>query len=316
LQYHEIMKNEVRVFAPASVGNAIVGFDILGLALTKPGDEIVARRSDVPGLRIVDISGDEGKLPYDVEKNTAGFAALSLLRHLGQTALGIELEIHKRMPFGSGLGSSAASAVGGAYAVNLLLGSPLSKNELLPFAMHGEQLASGGFHADNVAPSLLGGIILICSNQNLDVHALPVPDELFAAVVYPEVEVLTKTARSILKPDISLRQHIEQSGFLGGFVTALFRSDYDLMARTLRDIVIEPQRAQLIPNFHQVQEATLSAGALGCSISGAGPSMIALCRGEDIAYIAGHTMQQVFSAAGIRNELFISAVNPHGAIEL
>jgi len=310
------MKNEVRVFAPASVGNAIVGFDILGLALTKPGDEIVARCSDVPGLRIVKISGDEGKLPYDVEKNTAGFAALSLLRHLGQTELGIELEIHKRMPFGSGLGSSAASAVGGAYAVNLLLGSPLSKKELLPFAMHGEQLASGGFHADNVAPSLLGGIILICSNQNMDVHALPVPDELFAAVVYPEVEVLTKTARSILKPDISLRQHIEQSGFFGGFVTALFRSDYDLMARTLRDVVIEPQRAQLIPKFHQVQEAATSAGALGCSISGAGPSLIALCRGEDVAHMAGHAMQQVFSAAGIQNELFISAVNPHGAIEL
>jgi homoserine kinase len=182
--------------------------------------------------------------------------------------------------------------------------------------MHGEQLASGGFHADNVAPSLLGGIILICSNQNLDVHSLPVPDELHAAVVYPEVEVLTKTARSILKADISLRQHIEQSGNLGGFVTGFIPKRLRSDGRTLQDVVIEPQRAQLIPNFHQVQEAAFAAGALGCSISGAGPSMIALCRGEAVAKWWGHAMQQVFPNAGIHNELFISAVNPHGAIEL
>ncbi len=307
---------EVKIFAPASAGNAIVGFDILGLALEHPGDEIIVRHSKRPGLHISAITGDEGKLPYDPELNTAGLAALSVLKHLGETGIGIEMEIHKHMPFGSGLGSSAASAVGGAFAVNLLLGSPLSKKELLPFAMQGEQLASGAYHADNVAPSLLGGIILIRSNQDLDVHSLPVPDELFAAVVYPQVEILTKEARGILKPEIALKKHIEQSGLLGGFITGLFRSDYELIGRSLRDVVIEPQRARLIPHFYEVQSAALYAGALGCSISGAGPSVIALCRGASVAKAAGEAMQEVFSRAGIANELFLSAVNRDGAIAL
>lgn len=310
------MLHEVKVFAPASVGNAIVGFDIMGLALSRPGDEIVARRSGRPGLRITAITGDEGKLPYDPEKNTAGLAASSLLKHLDKTDLGIELEIHKRMPFGSGLGSSAASAVGGAFAVNVLLGSPLSKRALLPFAMQGEQLASGGYHADNVAPSLLGGIILIRSNRDLDVLSLPVPAELYAAVVYPQVEILTKMARGILKTEVPLKQHVEQSGYLGGFITGLFCSDYDLIGRALRDVIIEPQRAGMIPHFYEVQQAALSAGALGCSISGAGPSMVALCKGDAIAAQVGAAMQQVFTLAGIRNELFLSAVNAEGAIAL
>ncbi|MBX2928934.1 MAG: homoserine kinase [Saprospiraceae bacterium] len=310
------MLHEVKVFAPASVGNAIVGFDMMGLALSRPGDEIVARRSERPGLHITAITGDEGKLPYDPEKNTAGLAASSLLKHLDKTGLGIELEIHKCMPFGSGLGSSAASAVGGAFAVNVLLGSPLSKRELLPFAMQGEQLASGGYHADNVAPSLLGGIILIRSNRDLDVLSLPVPTELYAAVVYPEVEILTKTARGILKTEVPLKQHVVQSGYLGGFMAGLFCSDYDLIGRSLRDVIIEPQRACMIPHFYEVQQAALSAGALGCSISGAGPSMVALCKGDAIAAQVGAAMQQIFTQAGIPNELFLSAVNAEGAIAL
>ncbi len=304
---------EVKVFAPASVGNAIVGFDMMGLALFSPGDEVIARRSVRAGLRITAITGDEGRLPYDPEQNTAGVAALSLLEHLGESGWGIEMEIHKRMPFGSGLGSSAASAVGGALAVNLLLGSPLSKLELLPFAMQGERLASGSFHADNVAPSLLGGIVLIRSNAELDVHALPVPGELRVAVVYPHVEILTKTARGILKPDVPLKRHIEQSGNLGGLITGLFCSDYALIGRSLRDVVIEPQRAQLIPHFYEVQAAAFSAGALGCSISGAGPSMVAICRGEAAAASAGQAMQRAFTAAGIPSDLFLSAVNCRGA---
>jgi homoserine kinase len=306
----------VRVFAPASVGNAIVGFDILGLALARPGDEVVARFSTRPGLRITAISGDEGRLPYAVEKNTAGVAAQALLAHLHQLDTGIELEIHKRMPFGSGLGSSAASAVGGAYAVNLLLGNPLSKRELLRFAMQGEQLASGGFHADNVAPSMLGGIVLICDNPTIDVHQLPVPSELYAAVIYPDVEILTKTARSILKPTLHLEQHIQQHAYLGGFITGLFRHDYALMGRSLRDVVIEPQRAQLIPHFYAVQQAAMQAGALGCSISGAGPSVVALCEGASVANNAALAMQEVFHAAGIRHQPFLSAVNPDGVIQI
>ncbi len=303
---------EVKVFAPASIGNAIVGFDMLGIALEQPGDEIIARYSDVPGLHISVISGDEGRLSYDPKRNTAGLAALKLLEHLNKSALGIELEVHKCMPFGSGLGSSAASAVGGAFAVNLLLGSPLSKKELLPFAMLGEQLASGAWHADNVAPSMLGGVVLIRDNDSLDVQVLPSPPELYAAVVYPQVEILTKAARGMLAPHIALKQHVVQSGMLGGFITSLFTNDYALMGRSLRDVIIEPQRASLIPHFYEVQAAAMSAGALGCSISGAGPSMIALCRGKDTAALVGAAMQSVFAAANIAHKLYLSAINPHG----
>ena len=191
------MKAGIKVFAPATVANVAVGFDILGFALERPGDEIIARFSDTSGLRITRITGARGKLPFDVGKNTAGFAALKLLEHLGEERRGIELEIHKMMPFGSGLGSSAASAAGGVMAVNELLGRPLEKRALLPFAVLGEQIADGAYHADNVAPSLIGGMVLIRSNEDLDVHRLPIPAGIHATVIYPHVEILTKDARSV-----------------------------------------------------------------------------------------------------------------------
>ena len=196
--------SEVIVFAPATVANVACGYDVLGFAIDAPGDYVIARHSDEPGLRITAITGDEGKLPTEPAKNTAGVAALDLLNHLGKTDLGIEMEIHKRMPFGSGLGSSAASAVAGAYAVNCLIGSPLSKKQLLPFAMTGEASADGAWHADNVGPSLLGGIVFVRDNAELDVSKLPVPDDLWAAVVHPDIEILTKVAREILPKEISL----------------------------------------------------------------------------------------------------------------
>jgi len=306
----------VRVFAPASVANVAVGYDILGFALNGPGDEIVAGFSEDPGLKITRISGDGGKLPYFPEKNTAGLAAIKLLEHLGLQDRGIYLEIHKKMPFGSGLGSSAASAAGAVMAVNELLGSPLSKRELLPFAVLGEQVADGAYHADNVAPSLLGGIILVRSNSTLDVHALPVPEKFHAAVVYPEVEILTREARSILSREVALEKFIEQSGNLAGFLIGLYQSDYDLIGRSLQDVVIEPQRARLIPHFREVKKNALGAGALGCSISGAGPSIFALCDDPQIARQAGEVMSAVFEQHNIRQHLFISKINPNGAILL
>ncbi len=299
------------VFAPASVANMACGYDILGFALERPGDRIVARFSDAPGLRIVAITGAEGKLPYAVEKNTAGFAAARLLEHLGEKR-GIELEIHKQMPFGSGLGSSAASAAGAVAAINELLGKPLAKTELLPFAVLGEQVADGAYHADNVAPSLLGGIVLIRSNAELDVLSLPVPPELYAAVLYPHVKILTRSAREILRPEVPLAQHIEQTGNLGGLITALFTNDYELIGRSLRDVVIEPQRAQLIPHFGQAQMSAMEAGALGCSISGAGPSIFALCRGQKLAKKVGRAMFRIFSEAGVNSDLFLSPINAQG----
>lgn len=310
--------SNVRVFAPASVANVAVGYDILGFALDGPGDEIVAGFSESPGLEIRQISGDGGKLPYVPERNTAGFAALKLLEYLDypRTDSGIFLEIHKKMPFGSGLGSSAASAAGAVMAVNELLGRPLSKMELLPFAVLGEQIADGAYHADNVGPSLLGGIVLVRNNATLDVHSLPVPEKLYAAVVYPEVEILTREARSILSKDVLLEQLIEQSGNLAGFIVGLYHSNYPLIGRSLQDVVIEPQRARLIPNFYAVKSAALETGALGCSISGAGPSIFALCDDPVTAKNVGVAMGKVFEFKQIRHQLFISGINLAGATRI
>jgi homoserine kinase len=285
----------------------------MGLAIKKPGDEVIAATSNTPGLRITNITGAGGKLPYEVEKNTAGVAALRLLEHLGETGRGIELEIHKKMPSGSGLGSSAASAVAAVLAVSELLRTGLDKRALLPFACAGEQLASGSFHADNVAPSLLGGVVLIRDNPTLDVHRLPVPKDLFVTVVYPHVEVLTKHARGILKPDLSLAQHTRQSANLAAFVVALYNGDLALVGRSLRDEIIEPQRAALIPGFYNVKAAALEAGALGCTISGAGPSMFTLSADRDTAEKIGRAMQTAFAQQNIESEVFLSEINGDGA---
>ncbi len=310
------MRTGIKVFAPASVANVACGYDILGFALEQPGDEIIAHFSDTPGLKITKITGAQNRLPYDVEKNTAGVAAQRLLEHLKEDKLGIELEIRKKMPFGSGLGSSAASAVAGVMAINELLKRPLTKRELLPFAVLGEQIADGAYHADNVAPSLIGGMVLIRDNPTLDVHRLFVPKGLYATVIYPHIQILTKDARSVLSEQIKLNQCIQQAGNLGALIVGLYNSDISLIGRALQDVVIEPQRAQLIPHFYEVKEAALTAGALGCSISGAGPSIFALSANSFIAENVGAAMQQIFTDAGIQNELFQSPINQEGAILL
>lgn len=311
------MNPGIKVFAPASVANVAVGFDILGFALERPGDEVIVRFSNQKnsGFRIIQITGAQGKLPLEPEKNTAGFAALKLLEFLGESGRDIEMEIHKKMPFGSGLGSSAASAAGAVVAINELLGRPLEKRALLPFAVLGEQIADGAYHADNVAPSLIGGMILIRNNQDLDIHRLPVPRGLYAAVVHPKVEVLTKDARGVLSDSVSLQKCIEQSGNLAGLIIGFYNSDLGLIGRSLQDVIIEPQRAGLIPHFYDVKNAALAAGALGCSISGAGPSVFALCANSLIAETVGIAMGRVFNDAKIENQVFISAINQEGAVK-
>ncbi len=306
----------MKVFAPASVANVACGYDILGFALNKPGDEIVGRIVDKPGLRIVKITGDKGKLPYEVEKNTASFAAQRLLEHLGENKIGIELEIRKKMPFGSGLGSSAASSAAGVMIVNELLQRPLTKRELLPFAVAGEELADGAYHADNVGPSLMGGMLLIRDNATLDVHKIATPEGLYATVVYPHVKILTRDARAVLSDTTSLKKTITQTGNLGALIVGMYNADLDLIGRALNDVIIEPQRAQLIPHFYKVKEAALDAGVLGCSISGAGPSIFALSANKEIAERAGEAMQKVFNDNKIENQLFISTINNEGAILL
>ncbi len=303
---------EVRVFAPATVANVACGYDVLGFAIDKPGDEVVARFSTEVGLRITKITGDDGKLPLEAEKNTAGVAALDLLKHLGKLDLGIEMEIHKKMPFGSGLGSSAASAVAGAYAMNQLLGEPLTKKQLLPYAMTGEASADGAWHADNVGPCLLGGMVFIRDNQELDIAQLPVPENLWAAVVHPDIEILTKVARDILPKEIPLADVTQQVGNLGGLICGLIQEDYGMISRSVHDVIAEPKRQKLIPEFYQAKRAAMSAGALGFSISGAGPSVFALCEGEESARKVGVAVSGAFANVELGNQVYVSKINQNG----
>ncbi len=304
----------IKVFAPASIGNAGIGFDILGMALERPGDEVIVRRSATPGLRITQITGHQGRLPTDPEKNTAGVAALRFLESLGRPNEGIELEIHKKMPFGSGLGSSAASAVAGVFAVNELLKTGLGKRDLLHFACLGEQVASGSYFADNTAASLLGGIVLVRDNATLDVHRLHAPRGLQVAVVHPQLEILTREARAILRPEVPLSAHVRQTANIAGFVVGLFNSDFDLIGRSFSDVVVGPQRAALIPGFEEVRAAALGSGALGFAISGAGPSVFALCRNSLEAEVAGEAMRRAFLARRIESRVYLSGVNQEGAV--
>jgi len=303
---------KVKVYAPATVANVACGFDIFGFALDRPGDWVQLERSQVPGLRIRSISGDEGRLPLDVQRNTAGIAIQAYLDHLGCPKEGFEISLEKDMPLGSGLGSSAASAVAGVVAVNALMGSPLTLKDLLPFAMEGERVACGSAHADNVAPSLLGGFVLIRSYEPLDIVSIPVPSELRATVVHPHIEVNTKDARSILEREISLASSIVQMGNATGLMAGLLLSDYALIGRSLQDVLIEPIRSILIPGFDAVKAAALEAGALGCSISGSGPSLFALSKGEVQANAVAEAMKKAFASFGIDSETYVSSINVAG----
>jgi len=305
----------VRVFAPATVANVASGFDVLGFALDSPGDAVRLSRSTERGVRVVSISGDDGRLPRDPKKNTAAVAVAAFLDRVG-SPFGVDLELEKRMPLSSGLGSSAASAVAAVTAANLLAGTPLAPTELLPFTMEAERVACGSAHADNVAPSLLGGFVLIRSYDPLDVVRLPVPAGLSCAVVHPHTELRTEDARRVLKKELRLSDAIRQWGNLAALVAALYNGDLALLGRSLQDVVAEPARSLLIPGFPQVKAAALAAGALGCSISGSGPSVFALCASPEVTSRAGEAMVAAFGAAGLASDLYLSAVNPRGPVEL
>jgi homoserine kinase len=307
------MAKAIKVWAPASVANVAVGFDILGFALEEPGDEIIIREGKAPGLKITSISGAKGKLPMDVLKNTAGYAAHRLLEDIGALDLPLEMEIHKKMPFGSGLGSSAASAVGGVYGVSEFLKTGKTKLELLKYAVEGEQIADGAYHADNVGPSLLGGMVLIRDNDTLDVKKIHVPHGIYIVVIYPHIEVLTRESRGILKKEISFADSIKQSGNLASFIAGMFTSDFDLLGRSLKDIIVEPQRAHLIPSFYDIKEMALKTGALGMSISGAGPSVFAMCTESKMAEEIGQKAQLILKSKNIESNVFLSGINLEGA---
>ncbi len=307
------MSAYVRAFAPATVANVAAGFDILGFAVHAPGDEVTASLGGLPGVRLVRVSGDGDVLPVEAEKNTAGVAARRLLGHLNSTAA-IEMSLHKLMPLGSGLGSSAASAVAAAVAVNELLGRPLERAALLPFCMEAERVACGAAHADNAAPALLGGFTLIRSYQPLDVVKISAPSDLAAAVVHPHIEIRTEDARKILRGKIPMGDAVTQWGNVAGLIAGLLTADYNLISRSLTDVVIEPVRAILIPGFRSVKEAALDSGALGCSISGSGPSVFALARGIETAQTAAQAMAAVYRSIGIDCDVHVSGINGDGAI--
>ncbi len=302
----------IKVFAPATVANLGCGFDILGLALDNPGDEVIARKTDKVGHVVISkITGANNSLPFEVEKNTAGMAVLSFLK-AQKAEFGIELEIRKKMPIGSGLGSSSASAVAAVVAANAFMRHPLSRRELLPYAIEGERVASGSAHADNVAPSLIGGMILVRNTE--DIHRIIVPKHLFVVVVHPDIKILTKAARAVLSSTVGLGEHIQQSANLGALILGFERSDFGLIRRSLKDIIIEPQRADLIPGFYDVKDAALVNGALGCSISGAGPSLFALCDNTFIADNVAKAMVDAFAKHQVKSTPFISMVNQEGAV--
>jgi homoserine kinase len=303
------MMNELKIFSPATIANISCGFDVLGLALDTIGDEMTIRKVSQKGVRITKISGQ--KLPLDVEKNVAGVAALALLTET-KSKFGFDIEIVKQIKPGSGIGSSAASAAGAVWAINELLGQPLSTTDLIRFAMEGERLATGVAHADNVAPALLGGFTLVRSYEPLDVVKIHTPKELFATVIHPQIEVKTSDAREILKTNIPLKEAIKQWGNVGGLISGLYTEDYDLIGRSLQDYIIEPIRSILIPAYDKVKEQSIKAGALGCGISGSGPSIFALSKGEKIALKVADAMKIVYRDVGIDFEIHVSKVNKQG----
>lgn len=305
------MKQELRVFSPATVANVACGFDIFGFALETPGDEICIRLSHKPGVTITKVTGDGGVLSLDPQKNTAGVSVLKLLEHLNSKQ-GIEIELHKQMPLGSGLGSSAASSAGGVFAANALLGTPLSSKELIPFAMEGERIACGSAHADNVAPALLGGFTLIRSYQPLDVIEIPLKLELYCSVLHPKIEISTEMARQILKQDVTLKQLVTQTGNAAGLTLGLLLGDAGLIKRSLEDVIVEPIRSRLIPGFYDIKAAAMENEALGCSISGSGPSIFALALDKTQAEKIGLAMTQACRAHGIDCDLYLSSINQQG----
>lgn len=303
----------IAVYAPGSVSNVGCGFDVLGFALDEPGDVVIAAPQEASGVSIAAIHGDDGRLTTDPAKNTASAAVRALLRRL-ETLRGITLTIHKGLPLASGIGSSGASAVAAVVAANEVLGRPAPMEILLECAMAGEQAGCGSIHPDNVTPSLYGGFILARSAQPPDIVRLPVPDGLACAVLHPRIEIETGAARRLLGDQVALPDAIRQWANVGALVAALYTSDLALLSRALVDHVAEPKRASLVPGLAQIKAAALSAGALGCSLSGSGPSIFALAATLELAQAAGGAMQRAFAhQSAVGADLWVCPVGRQGA---
>lgn len=302
----------ISVFAPATVANVVCGFDVLGFAVNEPGDEVVMRITNKPGITISKITGDDGRLPLNPAKNTVSVSVQHYLQSVGRTDIGLDIELHKKMPIGSGLGSSSASTVAGLFAIKTLLGDDADPAKLLPFAMKGEEMACGHGHADNVAPALLGGFVLIRSYEPLDVVRLPHPAGLYCAIVFPDVDVPTREARQIIRNKILMKDAVTQWGNIAGLVSGLFMQDIDLIGRSMKDILIEPVRSMLIPDFYQMREIAMSLGAVSFGISGSGPSVFAFTRDEETAKLITQKLQQHLTGIQIGSNTYVSTINDKG----
>lgn len=304
--------NWIKAFAPATVANVSCGFDVFGFALYQPGDEVEVRLNDSGIVTISQISGDNNSLPREAHLNTCGVAVQQFLQATN-LSYGAEIKLNKKLPLGSGMGSSAASAVAALVAINHATGNKLSRKELLPFAIEAERIACGSAHADNAAPSLLGGFVLIRDKETLDVINIPTPSDLFAVVIHPHIEIKTSDARQALRKTLNLNDAVKQWGNTAALVAGLMKDDYELIGRSLEDAVAEPVRSIFIPGYYQVKQAAIQAGALGCGISGSGPSVFAWCKGKENALIVASAMQATFQDIKLISDKYISKINSVGA---
>lgn len=300
--------DRITVLAPATVANLVCGFDVLGMCLNEPNDKMEVKL--LGEKKVIIQSADGYPLPVEPSQNTAGAPLLELINQLGKD-LGFEVTIYKNIKPGSGIGSSAASAAGAVVAANHLLGNLFSNKDLVRFAMFGEKVASGVKHADNVAPAIYGGITLIRSIHPLDIVSVPAPD-LFVTIVHPQIEVRTQDARQILRKEVLLKDAIKQWGNIGGLVAGFMKGDYELIGRSLEDVIIEPVRSILIPGFDEVKTRCKEAGALGGGISGSGPSIFMLSINEQIARQVERVMQDIYTRIGLDYHTYVTTINNTG----
>ena len=302
----------IKASAPATVANVSCGFDIFGFAVEDPADEVIITLKDKPGVVIKQITGDEGRLPLEADRNTSGVAVQEFLKAIDST-MGAEIVLNKNLPLGSGMGSSAASSVAALVAINTLFDEPLTREQLLPFAMEAERIACGSAHADNVAPSLLGGFVLIRGYEPLDVTKIPTPANLYCTLVHPHLELKTSDSRRVLRPTIPMKDAITQWGNIAGMVVGLMKPDYGLIQRSLTDVVAEPVRSVLIPGFNKIKQVSIDNGALGCGISGSGPTIFSLSTERAVAEKVGQAIQQQFELLQLKSEVYVSKINEVGA---
>jgi homoserine kinase len=301
--------NEIKIFSPATVANVSCGFDVLGFCLDSIGDEMVIRKTNKKGIHLTKIEGFD--LPFEAELNVAGVSALAMYSAI-DVDFGFEIEIYKKIKPGSGIGSSAASAVGSVFGMNELLGKPFNKTELTAFAIKGEALASKCEHADNLSPALFGGFTLVKSISPLQILEIPTPKDLYATILHPQIEIKTSEARAILPKQIALSNAITQWANFGSLIHGLHTSDYDLLKSALHDVIIEPHRSKLIPHFDEVKKATILAGALGTGISGSGPSIFSLSKGVEIAVNVKDAINNMYLKTGIEFDIHVSKINTEG----